>query len=673
MKLYPVKNKETLNCFTRYYLIVYFLLGFCLIKAQSESNSELQKTNSLLISADSLLSSNPVEAKKMAIKAMELSQHIKNDSLLYKARFFKGVANAYMGMLNEALEDFITNKQLAIKLKNNVSLLESVNAIGNTYKEIERYDMALNSYKEALDICEKNGLSAKTYLMLSNIAIVYNLLHRPDTSNIICFDILKRYQTNHKKDDLFLSNLYSTILSNFTELNAKDSVEKYSPLALELKLKLGDQVGYAGNLNNIGQFYYKIGDYTKAESCLRKALATKTDNLQLTAELKQSLANTLIKVKKHEEAAILFREYISLYDSINEIQTVDKLSEMEVKYETGKKEEELKRLSAEQEINNLKVKQSKIYTLISVLSVIVFVIIAGVLYKQNKNKKEANKLLQTQNNEILHQKKEITDSINYAKRIQLAILPPDKMVKRLLPDAFIYYKPKDVVSGDFYWVEEKNGLIMFAAVDCTGHGVPGAMMSVVGLNLLNRAVNEKDLTRPSDILQHLDMGVTDTLRQNQADDTIKDGMDLSLCTYNPKTMELQYAGAFNNLWVVRKKFSTTHTVNPLHEVLFEDCLLEVKADKFPIGSNTDGVADTYTNHKLQLQKGDCIYLYSDGYADQFGGPKGKKFKYNALKKLLISICHLSPSQQREELNKTYEHWRGNLEQIDDVLVIGVCI
>ena len=124
---------------------------------------------------------------------------------------------------------------------------------------------------------------------------------------------------------------------------------------------------------------------------------------------------------------------------------------------------------------------------------------------------------------------------------------------------------------------------------------------------------------------------------------------------------------------MRKNFSASHQFNPKTETLFEDSLLEIKADKFPIGSNTDGVADTYTNHSIQLQKGDCVYLYSDGYADQFGGPKGKKFKYNALKKLLISISHLSPSQQREKLNKAYELWQGNLEQVDDVLIIGVCV
>lgn len=326
------------------------------------------------------------------------------------------------------------------------------------------------------------------------------------------------------------------------------------------------------------------------------------------------------------------------------------------------------------EIIVLKKEHSRTLLLFSFTVVASAAIIAWFYIQGNKKSKAAAELLKKQKEEIEHQKKEITDSINYAKKIQLSILPPDKLVARLLPDAFILYKPKDVVSGDFYWVEEKNGITMFAAVDCTGHGVPGAMMSVVGMSLLNRAVKEKELTRPSDILQQLDMGVTDMLRQQSKDnDTVKDGMDLSLCSYNPKNMELQFAGAFNNLWVVRKNFSKCHSPRSEFETIFEDNLLEIKADKFPIGSNSDGIADNYTHHTLQLQKGDCVYLYSDGYADQFGGPKGKKFKYNALKKLLISISHLSPAKQREELNSAFEKWKGNLEQVDDVLIIGVCI
>ncbi|MGZ4078335.1 MAG: PP2C family protein-serine/threonine phosphatase, partial [Bacteroidia bacterium] len=197
-------------------------------------------------------------------------------------------------------------------------------------------------------------------------------------------------------------------------------------------------------------------------------------------------------------------------------------------------------------------------------------------------------------------------------------------------------------------------IVCFAAVDCTGHGVPGALMSVVGFNLLTQAVNEMNLTTPSDILKHLDYGVTKTLRQSEEGKGVKDGMDLSLCSLNLKTNELQYAGAYNSLYYISKGIFN-----------------EIKSDKFPIGVNLDGKVDNYNNHTVQLQKGDCVFLFSDGYADQFGGEKGKKFKYNKLKELLHKNYLLSAEAQREELAKTFDSWKGSLEQVDDVLVIGV--
>jgi serine phosphatase RsbU (regulator of sigma subunit) len=246
------------------------------------------------------------------------------------------------------------------------------------------------------------------------------------------------------------------------------------------------------------------------------------------------------------------------------------------------------------------------------------------------------------------------DSINYAKRIQEAILPPDEVVKKYLPDSFILNMPKDVVSGDFYWVEPWGNKILFAAVDCTGHGVPGALMSVVGYNLLGKALNELGLSRPSLILNSLSKEIGKTLRQKGSDSLVKDGMDLALCALDVKTLQLEYAGAFNPLYVVRK-----------------GNLIELAADKQPIGTYLEGELKSYTNQELQLEKGDTIYVFTDGYADQFGGEKGKKFKYKALQRLLIEIEGKPMEIQKDILERTTKRWRGNLEQIDDILIIGV--
>lgn len=263
--------------------------------------------------------------------------------------------------------------------------------------------------------------------------------------------------------------------------------------------------------------------------------------------------------------------------------------------------------------------------------------------------------IEKQNEKISELYEEVTDSIKYAKGLQEAILPPAEFVKNEMPESFVLYKPKDIVSGDFYWVEKKNDKVYFAAVDCTGHGVPGAFMSIVGYNALNEALRNND--DPASILDDLNKGVGKTLHNNaMGGSTTKDGMDLALCCYDQKTNVLQYAGAFNPLYFVRDG-----EVN------------QIKADKFAIGSYYEDSTKKYTNHLIQLQKDDYVYVFSDGYADQFGGPKGKKFMYKRFRDYLLTLNGKSMQAQKEFLNDTIEDWKGPLEQIDDILVIGMHI
>ncbi|MEQ8907756.1 MAG: SpoIIE family protein phosphatase [Vicingaceae bacterium] len=249
---------------------------------------------------------------------------------------------------------------------------------------------------------------------------------------------------------------------------------------------------------------------------------------------------------------------------------------------------------------------------------------------------------------------QVTDSIKYAKKIQEAILPPENYVKRLLPDSFIFYRPKDIVSGDFYWLGEANGKVFFAAVDCTGHGVPGAFMSIVGYNQLRQAIITTGGSDPASILDHLNQGVSETLHQKDKDSTSKDGMDVAICSLDHKTLELEYAGAFNPLYLLRNNE-----------------IIQTKADKFPIGSFLDGETPNFTNHKVQLEKGDQLFIFSDGYPDQFGGPRGKKFMYKRFRELLLEHQDKKPKEQMQELEETLFEWMKDEEQVDDILVIGV--
>ncbi len=313
--------------------------------------------------------------------------------------------------------------------------------------------------------------------------------------------------------------------------------------------------------------------------------------------------------------------------------------------------------------------------------------------EKKKNLEEANASI-TEQKELIEEKNEdIMASIKYAQRIQEAILPPDGSIERFLPDSFILFKPKDIVSGDFYWLlpmnkegnepaeDEAAEKILFSAIDCTGHGVPGAFVSIVGHDGLNRTVREFGITDPGRILDKLNVIVEDTFRQQEKVD-VKDGMDMAICSYEPNSGVLEFAGANNPLYLIKGDGNTTDPElilldedadpNQIKTVKNEDgVIFEVKADKQPIGAQED--KKPFTTHQVRIEPGDSVYTFSDGYADQFGGPKGKKFKYRNFKTLLLSIRHKPMQEQKEILDKTIEDWRAeaDIEQIDDIVVFGV--
>jgi serine phosphatase RsbU (regulator of sigma subunit) len=277
-------------------------------------------------------------------------------------------------------------------------------------------------------------------------------------------------------------------------------------------------------------------------------------------------------------------------------------------------------------------------------------------YELEEKVKERTLKIEKQKEEIEEQKKHITDSIYYARRIQNAILPSFKVISSHLRDYFILYLPKDIVSGDFYWVHETDGLFMLAAVDCTGHGVPGAFMSIVGFNQLNHAVSVKKARSASVILDELNKGVITTLNENKAEGSIKDGMDMSLCILNLKSRKAEFAGANNPMYLIRN-----------------NKLIKYKADHFPIGAFEGDKPQLFTNNDIDLAENDCLYLFSDGYADQFGGPDDKKFMYKRFEDLLLEVHAKPMEEQKEILTTRFLEWKGDDDQIDDILVMGIRI
>ena len=314
-------------------------------------------------------------------------------------------------------------------------------------------------------------------------------------------------------------------------------------------------------------------------------------------------------------------------------------------------------------------------------------IIARLMLEKSKEQLEKQKAI------IEEKNTEIIDSINYAKRIQDALITPVSKLKSVLPSSFVVFLPKDIVSGDFYWATElkavrqditNEGLVIFAAADCTGHGVSGAFMSIIGIKILNQSIMRHDVNTPAESLSYLNDEVFNTINSNTGEDVIRDGMDIALCSINYSTLKLQYAGANNPLYIVRPlsiagetnlsekekngsvgEFSLPPIVRD--DVKYE--LFEIKADKQPIGAyETDKF---FQNHEIQLRKGDMIYLFSDGFADQFGGPKGKKFGYKQFKQLLLDIADLPVEDQQQALTTQHEAWKGTQDQLDDICVLGV--
>jgi serine phosphatase RsbU (regulator of sigma subunit) len=294
----------------------------------------------------------------------------------------------------------------------------------------------------------------------------------------------------------------------------------------------------------------------------------------------------------------------------------------------------------------------------------------------NKVTQEQNEILEIQvkertaeirqkSEELEEKNKEIIDSITYAKRIQEAILPPDTQVRELLPNAFIYYQPKDIVAGDFYWMEDTEDYLFLAAADCTGHGVPGAMVSVVCHNALNRSVREFGLHEPGKILDQTAIIVDETFEKSEQE--VKDGMDISLCAIHKATKKVSWTGANNPIWVISKKTIESIGEPSLSENEYH--LYEIKADKQPIGRYPN--REAYHTHHIELNPMDTIYLFSDGYPDQFGGERGKKYKSKNFKRFLLGIQDQTITDQSDLLRDEFETWRGDLEQIDDVCVIGV--
>ncbi len=586
----------------------------------------------------------------------------------------------------KAIDDFKEAGEYRLSLNDTNGLQTVFEGLGSIYYDLGDIESALTYHRKTLEIRARIKDSLNMAGTMGNIAIM--LKHLGDTA-----DATRYYQQSIQ---IFRALNYERgIASQQTNLAALWIAEKKYKECLET---LEEALVHAQNADDevlTGTIYTSLAglhletkQYHKAGAYLKLAepvvMSKGKRNTQM--EFHSCKHKYLKHIGKYREGLENFEAWVRLdkeVDTEKAIRSVLK-SSLDLQYQrkhhfdsidqVRRDEIAAQKLQTEHEI----AEANKVMNYVFGASALLLLGLAMVIFKGYKTKKRDNLTINLQKEVVEEKNKEITDSILYAKRIQSAILPPVKMVSQHLPNSFILYQPKDIVAGDFYWLEQRDNKVLFAAADCTGHGVPGAMVSVICNNGLNRSVREHGITEPGKILDKTREIVIAEFEKSEEE--VKDGMDIALCallqtpghTQGEKS-QLQYAGANNPLWIIRKytENATKTTLPPEAKttVIDSHLFIEVKADKQPIGKYGD--ATPFTTHEIDLQQGDQIYVFTDGFQDQFGGPKGKKFKPSALRKLLLSIAHEPMNIQRQLLENALENWRGELEQIDDVCIIGV--
>ncbi len=535
----------------------------------------------------------------------------------------------------------------------NISLIHSV--LGN-------YDIALQKSLEGLEYDIKSGVPRRLIAGYANVGVSYSKLDSADKAleyQRKCIEVSRKY--NDQRSLATATMNVGVILEK--QGDTEQALENYLE-ALEIRKTLKDPHGLAESYSNLAQLFAKRKEMGKAIQYGEQGYQLAKDN-DLLSDIKanaKQLYQIYRKAGKHKKALEMHEAFIEARDTLLSVENRKSalLSEFEHQFRLKTVADSTKAAEAEKVIvaelaaersENVR-QQQRSYFLYGGLAL---TLLFGLfIFNRFRITNRQKLVIEEQKMMVEEKNREILDSIQYAKRLQDAILPPTKLVKEYLEQSFILYKPKDVVAGDFYWMETVGDTIYFAAADCTGHGVPGAMVSVVCSNALSKALVEENIVEPAKILDRTRELVIN--RFGRSEESIKDGMDISLCALNLSTNAAQWAGANNPLWIIRAENGT---------------LEEIKGDKQPIGSYA--VERPFTNHAIKFEAGDTLYLFSDGYPDQFGGTKGKKYKTGQLKAFLASIREHDMTKQGELLDIEFTRWKGNIDQIDDVCMIGVRI
>lgn len=578
----------------------------------------------------------------------------KRTDLLAEYYNLRGIINNNQSKTKEAIYDYSKAIELYESLKKTRSVAGGYVNLGAIYNGLEEYKKALTYYFKALKIYREENEKENLGILYNNIGSTYQKQKQYVNSNHY---LLMAYKlASEVKNPMLCAMSLHNMGINFSEAHQFDSAIVYYNNSLSYIQKYDEGPGHIFNYRQIGDAYYHLNKNEKAEENLVKALriSNKIGYSSGVEDIYEILSNIYESKKDYKRALEYNKTFMQLKDSLSS--EAIKTGIIRAQYETEMQQQ--KKMQEQEQKNHDLISQAKIdfqnkIILASMIALVVVLILVVFILRGYNQKRKANAIISKQKEIVELKQKEILSSIYYAKRIQNALLTSENYFKKRLKDFFILYKPKDIVSGDFYWGLEHKDLFYLIVADCTGHGVPGAFMSLLNISILNEIIIEKGFSRPDQILNEARKEIIRSLNPEGGDES-KDGMDCILCAFDFKNAKLHYACANNSFFLVRNNE-----------------LITSQTDKMPVGLSHD--EEPFTLHELDLKKEDTFYLITDGYADQFGGPKGKKFKYKQLQEVLLRIHNSDISKQKEELNEAFEKWRGVLEQVDDVCMIGIKI
>lgn len=556
------------------------------------------------------------------------------------------------GDLAKAIDCFARSLKIDEEMGDKEGIAANLNNIGNLYQDREDLGQAMDYHVRSLAIREEMNDMQGVAASLNNIGIIHRDMGNYDKAMANYTRSLAIVEELGDKDGIALT-LNNIGIIHKERGDLEEAMFHYTR-SLNVREEMGDKRGIAKSLINIVSIYQARGDHERTVSHGTKALelARETGTVLVIMDAASILHQSYKALGNYSKALEMYELHIIMRDSIESEENQREVMRQRFQYDYDKKaaltalEQEKKDAIATEQL-----RRREIYLAAAAAITFLLGIMSLMAFFAYRAKVKVNVLLEKKNHLILEQKKEITDSIEYAENIQRALLPHSDVLQAIFPDSLILFRPKDIVSGDFYWIHDLPDRVYFAVVDCTGHGVPGAFTSFIGTSALKRAVTDLGLVLPSDILLSLSDQVSEMLRSGKGID-VKDGMDLSLCCYFKERRELHFAGAYNPLWVLR---------NGEMEV--------IRADKHPIGNMSNH--RPFTEHMIQIARGDAVYLFSDGFADQFGGANDKKIGSGKFRSTLTETADSSLMDQGMALASFFDEWKGKTEQIDDVCVMGV--